>query len=201
MDYEQFNSLSKKELLEGLQLCFKNWELHFAAAQILADKKIFNLANSHLILAWEEYIKAITIRIKRRNPPSDIFKNEKKMIQDLFKNHTTKHTIAITNDKFLRNIISIATKRAWRTLETDRKTIEENKKRLQDITMWTESRRKDANCKKNIGFYVDLKNKKWISPTDIITKEIFEKSNDVITQYRIIKLWIEAWWTCPKCHK
>ncbi len=186
---------------EGSLLALKNAKEHFAVAQS-AEGISLGIANSHLILAAEEAIKADVLS---RVSITDEWL-EHLNLDEFFRSHNHKHQEIVNDfgiDLFLQHFLGglmdwgDEIQQLNVTPEEKEKIVEEWK---DNFAGWSKRRHvelrrqhraydqwwKNANKMKNQGFYVGLKKQtgEWDSPSDI-TKEQFEKSLEIVS--RIIR--------------
>lgn len=180
MDDKTFDSIDKQEILKGFKIILSNANNHFNCAKILADKKLFGLAISHLILASEEAIKAIYFARKK------MFPDERLDITGLFSNHFSKHSTAVdimdlVKDFYYNSVSLIAdhisknpdvSDKDKSIVESEHKLFVEqyNKFNLEYLIKWWEK----ANRLKNKGFYADYYRNKWSSPEDLKEQDYLE---------------------------
>lgn len=176
-----FASLSKEQLFEGFSLCRENAKQHMNCAQLMFEKEIYGIANSHLILGAEEAIKATLILAQYFNVDTEI-----KSIKPYFKKHEIKHEKGKEMDEAYKVIIPIinALKAILRRdvlsfLQNALKLINSN----ESVEWW-----KRANDQKNKGFYVDYTDGKWISPTHFSTQDYSESKKAVQDIFDMLKL-------------
>jgi AbiV family abortive infection protein len=166
-------------------------------ATLIAKEGHYPMANSHLILAMEEAIKALFLYYKYQ------LNNVEIPVSALFKRHSHKHQFAKDNYKhFYNSLIKLMTKivdsnkstfteehfkevAEQDPLESDKQrfiidyfnaqyerirrlNVEESMPKIQE---WFNK----ADLNKSIGFYADYVNKKWRAPS-IITEEDYELS-------------------------
>ncbi|MFL5765448.1 MAG: AbiV family abortive infection protein [Bacteroidia bacterium] len=198
MNNTQFNNLSITQAKEGFRFCTENADIHYKVAEILAGKKMYPIANSHLILATEEATKAIFLYFKAR--AIDFEYDVKKM----FFSHSDKHKIASENygafyEMLLRLLHQLSegikvgfTEEYFNTLSKTEPLEAENQKliimafdaQIQRLNKFNfEKNRatvnswwKEADQNKITGFYVDYKNNSWFKPSRI-TKDDYELSH------------------------
>lgn len=169
MDDKTFNTLTDQQLYEGFKHCCESAEAHVSCAETMEKAKHFGLANSHLILGVEEAIKGLLIlnRLLRVDIPI-------KSIEPYFKYHQEKHKqgknmtfdmenhgVVVDFPLILTTMVGYFSKKLNKAdllkLGIDFAFI-----RPIDEAWW-----KEANDKKNAGFYVDYNNGKWKPPTYI----------------------------------
>ncbi len=191
MNTQEFNLLSKGRLLSGFKLCHKNADTHFKTAISAADKSYYGIANSHLILAVEECIKATYFLQK-------IFSPEKKInVGQIFFSHTEKHDagwgsckgIIEASEVFLNMTYEVGLKKIKdpklkQKLMDDFREAKEFGKRLNTIKIKSWWRK--ANQNKNRGFYVDFKNGKWITPHNSISKRDYLNSYAIVGSFMMV---------------
>lgn len=179
----------------GHDLAMKNAKAHLRSAELIASNNIsYGIANSHLILASEEIIKAYMCYAKFFEPGIEI-----KGFDSYFKDHKQKHkaisqlSFAINFFKTMTNIIiepvkNLKAKKGWNF--TDKELIKSRDQGFEDILAWLNSIPNidhnehwwnEANTNKNKGFYVDVINNKWLSPENI-TKEEYERSYAIVNE-------------------
>lgn len=192
MKPDVFKNLSDSLAKQGFELCSDNAWLHFSIACDIAKEKNYALANSHLILAAEEAIKALILCYKHQ------LKGFTMDVRDLFTDHRSRHKLARENFEFyhaqfvglLEQLVRHETHN-YELLED--KESDEGKYLQSNITFYTIKadqirnynpviRKKEidkwfkgADKAKESGFYVDLINNSWRS-TLSFTLEEYEKS-------------------------
>lgn len=177
MDDSIFEKLTPEELYEGLVQCKQNAEAHRTCARAMADRELYGLANSHLILGVEEAIKAMILLNKYLKTPLPI-----ESIKPYFRNHPKKHAqglkmmVDVAENRLipdltilLDNFVSVIQKRT--TVSEALKTVLPMIRPLDNLDEWWSN----ANDQKNNGFYVDFVNGKWQPPT-LITREQYKES-------------------------
>jgi len=90
--------LKKSEYNEGSEKALLNSEKHYEASLLLSKNELFPFAVTHLILAAEELVKAIVLKLRSLNNAVKIPDLDK-----YFKNHTLKHERLIKMVKALDN--------------------------------------------------------------------------------------------------
>lgn len=181
---------------QGYTLALENTLAHFQAAELIAEKNNYGIANSHLILASEEAIKAYMCYSKFYEPEMLI-----KDFEKYFRNHKSKHN-AIKDLSFFKNfmfeIMKVITKPMKQLAKeknwdfNDEEFLAKRKEGVQNLIKWlgtipdidhNEQWWNEANTNKNKGFYVDVINNsnKWQFPNQI-TKEDYEKSHKIVSE-------------------
>src|SRR5689334_1265565 len=97
-----------QNLIEGYKLALENAKNHFKAAELISSQVCYGIANSHLILASEEAIKAFAIFNKMYFPNFEFEGFDK-----VFKDHKHKHNILTRfsfETKLINRIFNIAIK-------------------------------------------------------------------------------------------
>ena len=82
---------SKLDYLEGHRLCIKNALEHIETSKLAIRQKFYGIANSHLILASEEGIKAAMLFSIHIEPKLE---NKIKNFNKNFKDHIHKHKVS-----------------------------------------------------------------------------------------------------------
>ena len=197
MESFEFNNLTKKQAEEGFCLCSDNADIHYSMAALIAKEGHYPMANSHLILAMEEAVKAIFLYLK-------YIKNEVNIdVKKMFKKHQHKHEFARDNyDVFHNNVIEVlaqiieAHKISFseetfslmdeievENIRVNMQALESRYKRIASLNLkeslpnihkWFNK----ADLRKSRGFYVDFLNNQWKKP-DEITKEDYNFSEFV----------------------
>ncbi len=186
MESFEFNNLTKEQAEEGFRLCSNNADVHYDMATLIAKEGHFSMANSHLILAMEEAVKALFLYLKYIHNNVDID------VKKMFKRHQHKHEFARDNydvfhNKGLEvlgqvneaNKISFSEEALSQMDETEAENIrifmeafEARYKRiaklnlqasLPNIRKWFNK----ADQYKSRGFYVDFQNNQWKKPDEI----------------------------------
>jgi AbiV family abortive infection protein len=179
---------------QGYTLAMENTLAHFQAAELIAEKNNYGIANSHLILASEEAIKAYMSYSKFYEPEMVI-----KDFESYFSNHKLKHK-AIKDISFFKNFMieimkvtikpmkQLAKEKKWDF--TDDELLAKRKEGVEDLIKWlgtipdidhNEQWWNEANTNKNNGFYVNVINNRWQFPNQI-TKEDYEKSHKIVSE-------------------
>ena len=197
MESEEFNKLTKEQAEEGFRLCTENASVHFEMAELIAKKKHFPMANSHLILAAEEATKALFLYFKYQ------LNNIEIPVKSMFKRHSHKHEFAKDNyEYFHQNLVKILSKidKSNQNAFTDKyfnelteqsfvesemqnsvmQLFEMQFKRIKSLNIeeslpnihkWFNK----ADLNKSRGFYSDFVNKQWKTPS-VITEEDYNLS-------------------------
>lgn len=169
---------------EGFRLAFENAKRLFKSAEALENEKEFPVANSLLILAAEEGVKAYTILIKHFLPDKNL--DSYKMV---FKDHTFKlqflsgivlfveiikkfyeyfHYPVLQNaDKTPEEITKIKSRCIKKFVNWSKRAARSETSKLSKQLDWWEN----AKTMKEKGFYVGHNNKKWVSPSLINRKD------------------------------
>ncbi len=182
----------------GCILALDNAKKHLAAANAIKSIS-FGMANSHLILAGEEAIKADLLDRTAVNPQ---WLDEG--IDEFFRNHIHKHKESLKT-QFMGLFIEEVFERIISTSEILNRSKLTKEKKARLVDKWTNKTSKylseiessvdkklepnktwwnNANNSKNLGFYVGIVKDKgnWIGPFDI-TQEQFEKSLQVVSHF------------------
>ena len=175
MTNAEFQSLTKMETFIGANACLKSARALFKVAQDAASTAQFGVANSLLILSTEECIKcAVFLGAYFGTPPPQ-------GVAGFFKSHSTKHDQAgeiqpVVN--FIAQARSAFThvfkyrKSAYGTVFNFAiatifahigYSLQQESSKLTDFGSWW----KQANTRKNDGFYVDFRKGYWTIPTDV----------------------------------
>ena len=179
----EFNNLTSEKALEGAKQSIKNALELKKSAELLAKQKIWGVANSLLILAAEEGIKAFVLYTKFSTPS---YKFEEALIQYLFVDHKVKHEFAkksflsLSNGfiSFLQTIVSLLGKDKSNFKAEFMKHYEEaeknklNEKEVNKIKVFWEQ----ADNNKNKGLYIDFNNNNWLNPQDSINEKIYKNT-------------------------
>jgi AbiV family abortive infection protein len=197
MESLEFNNLSKEQAEKGFRLCSNNADVHYNMSALIAKEGHFPMANSHLILAMEEAIKAIFLYLKHIHNDVDF------EVKKMFKKHQHKHEFARDNfDVFYEKGLEVlgqvneANKIAYseeRLSQLDQEEAENIRivalaldasykkmarlnleSSLPNIQKWFNK----ADLQKSRGFYVDFQSKQWKIPQEI-TKEDYKFSEFV----------------------
>lgn len=170
--------LGFKQIIKGIAHCYDNSNSLFKSALILKRNKKFAPGSSLLILSIEELIKALSL-FYSLILDEDI--NEDTLLKELFDSrdlHGTRLEFALYISNFLKSL----------NIKQIRKAKIENPEDLSnaillnmDISILNKAVIKDrrllnnwfkqANQRKNMGFYVSLNSKQWITPEKIDEKE------------------------------
>lgn len=184
----------------GFELALKNAHNHLAVAE--ASQKIsYGIANSHLILATEEAIKAamlFQLSIDKAMLAEALVDFDK-----YFSSHKYKHEAIRNYELFgglienLLNLILAPFKDVDPETETDEEFAHKKNEGLDNMISWLEDMEEDrttldtnqdwwkqADNKKNLGFYVSLLKKKgqWEGPLSISEKQ-YSKSKKIATEF------------------
>ncbi|HRE74328.1 MAG TPA: AbiV family abortive infection protein [Flavobacteriales bacterium] len=189
----------KKEpdFYSGFSIALENSKTHFKGAEMLAREKLFGLANSHLILAAEEGIKAYMLFAKHF---------DKDLLVEDFDQYFQKHKFKHENIKgiqfflsLMKNMLEITFGRVKSAIlkGEDRPSIEElrghQKDGIQDLIGWLKGDPKiefneewwnQADNMKNKGFYVGFNkgNAQWESPDKVDEKQ-YKKSYKIVNEF------------------
>lgn len=195
-------SLDQAKAKEGFDLSLLNEERHIQCAENLAKTREFGIANSHLILGAEEAVKAMILFAIGSDlyPENDYFGE---FADRFFRDHKTKHATAFMTVfpvilfESLMAIITSAVKETNILSATDEvkkefvvrtmKSFYESGFSQSDSFYKEANWWKDANRKKNVGFYVDFVNKKWQTPVSITQQEYHESNEFVKRLLSVIK--------------
>ena len=169
----------KRKYHLGYLYTIKNAKAHYKAATYLSKYVNYGIAYSHLVLATEEAIKALWLYERSQG-----FAGNEDEFKLFFSHHLYKQDYL--KDSLIRldpmDILGQIFKNAWRrnlNKQEELKQCEDTVKGEVKPTREEERRKtvlewlKDANYKKNYGFYVgfDEKSKFWTSPRYIGKKE------------------------------
>lgn len=173
--------------LNGYRLAIENAKKHFEIAELIVKNGIsFGIANSHLILASEETVKAGMLFSLHHDPEMKVDD-----FDEYFSNHKHKHKTIISIEfmfSFMDDIIKMVSKPArdrynakggYLNAEEYKKSMDEGIENL--IThldkiligvngiKTNEEWWQQANAKKNLGFYVHLNKSslKWETPATV----------------------------------
>lgn len=197
MNKKEFLLLSKEELFKGVSYSNNSAANHLKAAQLLATNNIFGIANSHLILAAEEGVKAafFHIRIITFSKKTGIKMFSEERIKNIFSNHKAKHAFVKANYSFFSEILKTIINKVYTFVEKSQ--IKNKQEELNTIKTVLNFVSKDNNADwwdhadnmKNSGFYVNYKNK-WLLPSDISKKE-YLKSYPIVGQLLVVTQLLE----------
>lgn len=194
MENSDFNNLTEIQAEEGFLLCSANADVHYEMAELIAKQGHYPMANSHLILAMEEAVKAIFLYLKYIRNDVNI------EVKAMFKKHQHKHEFARDNystfhskgieilaqmnaankisfsEEVLSQMDELEAESTRFTLQVfearfkriARLNLEES---LPNINKWFNK----ADQRKSRGFYVDFQNNQWKAPNEI-TKENYQLS-------------------------
>lgn len=186
--------INKIDYKKGFEYAFNNTKAHFNAAELLASNINYGLANSHLILAAEEAVKAYIIFTKHYDSELEIPDFNK-----YFENHKHKHNTIRDMTFFfslLMQMSMISIKPTLRLLKKNKKNISEKElkekfeKGIDNLIDYLNSVPKidnneqwwnEANNNKNRGFYVNIINNSWQSPNQI-TEQDYYKSLKIVQE-------------------
>jgi len=181
---------------EGFDLAINNANDHFNAAELIAKDISYGIANSHLILAAEEAVKAYMIFVRAYEPEREITNYDK-----FFGDHKHKHK-ALAEISFsmilFQQSIDIISKPLleYMASEEDDDTddidgfIKARNKGFDDLITWLKTMPKiennkqwwnDANKDKNDGFYVGNVDSKWRTPKNVTLKD-YQKSHKIVKE-------------------
>lgn len=175
MNDDLFYKLTKEQLFNGANLSVANGEAHLMCAEEMAKLNQFGLANSHLILGVEEFIKATLLFAAFLNIKID------DKIRPYFGDHKAKHKAGELMDIPYQKVSSIINLIELFTNASKKKfSIAKFLNVIEDLGDDTNYQDwwKNANNRKNDGFYVGYEND-WKYPQQITSKE-FEKSKRAI---------------------
>lgn len=180
----------------GYKLAVKNAKDHLKVAKICAEKRLYGIGNSHLILASEEGIKSVMLFAKHKKPNIKIEDFDK-----FFRDHKHKHNEILQLEKsfyFMQKMVMITLTPAFKRYKKKGKLeIEEalalRDKGVDNLEVWLksiiankgetgfdETWFNNANNRKNLGFYVHYeKTGGWHTPAMIRKKE-FTKSLQLV---------------------
>lgn len=190
------NYPNNTDFKEGYKLALQNARNHLEVA-IVAKNISIGIANSHLILASEEAIKAeFTYRV-HLNPE---WLDEKHEFDKLFKNHLHKHKKSHEDELFGAFVIGFIDKlgqaqEQFKEKKISEEEIEEKSQLFYDemkewvngvktgqVPLETNERWwSHANFYKNLGFYIDIDKEtgSWSGPFNV-TSEEFEESRRIV---------------------
>jgi AbiV family abortive infection protein len=173
MNDQIFNNLTKEQLYEGASLALKNIDAHFLCANLMAKSGQYGLANSHLILGCEEAIKSVLLFAGCFNIPINT------SVSPFFKSHKAKHEVGEKNDKPMKVVFLIINCIELIIRKDKRITIPQLiLEAINIITDASEEWWKNANERKNDGFYVGFELNNWKYPQQI-TKQEYEISKNM----------------------
>ena len=196
--YSDMNFTENTNIRQGCLLALDNAKKHLSIAIKIKDIS-YGIANSHLILASEEALKACCL--DRLSINADWVNSID--FPKVFKSHIYKHRESLQNQKlgvfmmeFLQNLTGYFENKKNQNLSKEemRKTIQEFSKNfcswvdeIKDIVnQKMESEEKwwnSANDNKNLGFYIDLKDTNdWIGPFNI-SEEDFKESLKIVSDF------------------
>jgi AbiV family abortive infection protein len=187
------------DYFEGYKLSIANAKKHFECAELIVKDGIsFGIATSHLVLSSEEAVKAAMLFFLDYDPEIKIEDFDK-----YFSDHKHKHkTISALEFglSFKKNMIDTLVNPAKERFKrkgdylTKEEIQESGDEGVDNLIKWfdnilnetsqvktNEEWWKQANSKKNAGFYVELNrgNGKWKSP-DAIAKEEYLKTKAIV---------------------
>lgn len=181
MEDAVFQRLSKEQLFEGFTLCRENAKQHIRCAELIFEKQIYGIANSHLILGAEEAIKATLLLARYLNVDSQI-----ESITPYFRSHGAKHKKGKEMDEGYKAIVPIINA-LKAILSRDVLSIIQNVLKLinphTSAGWWGR-----ANDQKNRGFYVDYTGGKWILPTHFSSEDYLDSKKVVQEIFDVLKL-------------
>lgn len=193
------NSNRNIDYKQGYLLALDNAKKHLEVA--LVSKHIsLGIANSHLILATEEAIKADILYKITVNPAW----LEHTSFDEYFRNHKYKHTEG-SKSQLLNSFLSLSLEKWFefgdrmknstltkekkkkfieRLIEKSSNWVEEYSNEARQKHLSNEEWWKAANGNKNLGFYVNLDKRTsiWKGPFDI-TQEQFDKSFEIVSEF------------------
>lgn len=192
--------MQSKHFDDGATLAYESAMRLYNSACLLADNKIYPVANSLLILAAEEASKAFVIKIQGTNP-TDLDDTFKKSFED----HKTKIEM-IRGTVFFSTLLKKVFQFEMEPLLADAQKEPDFDKRIElishyrkkgfdDLVNWLKTEKtskndmsaelewwKHAKVLKENGFYLGVSNNKWLSPSKI-TKTAFNKSLKFVQSY------------------
>ena len=159
----------RESFFEGYKLALKNAKELLKSAKLVAENKNYGIANSLLVLAAEERIKAFEF-LKRSmgavgNQTIPLYKHKEKH-KYIWNIRHIKYWSDEFGEIFAKVILRKYFKKAPRKLSKQKKVLSKN-----EIRQWYNK----ADSKKKLGFYVDKKEGKWNIPSQIKKTE-FDKS-------------------------
>ena len=174
----------------GYELAILNANNHIKVAELTSKEICYGIANSHLVLAAEEAIKAYMIFTRAYDPTFEI-----KDFDKFFENHKHKHH-AISElsyqHVFWTKILEISTNPFYELLKKDDfstdDVINAKDKGVDNLIEWLETIPEidhdeqwwnEANNNKNRGFYINKNNNTWQSPNDI-TEQQYNESYKIV---------------------
>lgn len=179
----QLKKLTRKDLIKGSDLALQNAVKLIESADLLTSRYMFGHANSLVILGVEEGIKSFVLYLYAIFSPK-----QEKLLCEVFTKHKAKHEVWAFIE-MLNTMISmfIAVGQLYKDLEEQKvvKTedcgslsineatsilkqwADETANPLQEIKEWYLK----ANNKKNVGFYVDYIDQKWVNPLDLCEED------------------------------
>ncbi len=184
--------------LKGYKLAIQSAKDHFEVGKMCADKNLYGIANSHLILASEEGIKAAMLFAKYKKPNIRIEDFDK-----YFSDHKHKHgeILSLEKEFYMMNrmlgfVLNPLMEKYQEKgpLEAD-EIIKIRDKGVEELIDWLklvvknkgdmgfdDGWFKSANHKKNMGFYVHYERSgKWNTPSMIGKKE-YQKSFELVSR-------------------
>lgn len=192
--------IKELDYLLGYELALKNSTNHFEAAELIAKNISFGIANSHLVLAAEEAVKAIQLLIIHYYPES---KSED--LNKMFSNHKYKHETIRSAEAFgflieglmkhicdpILSLLQLNDKPSTYQIKKSRRagidsSIEWMKRLVEGVEKsdFNDDWWKQADYNKNKGFYVNINNKnsKWETPEQI-SEKFYQKSNKIVASF------------------
>lgn len=186
------------DFLAGHRAAVKNAKDHLKAAEMLRDAKLCGFANSHLILASEEVLKAGMLFSKHFMPEIEV-----PDFESYFKDHKFKHKILEVFEvlfNFQDNLLDSTMKNFKNQLEENKELLNEElileirKANIDNVvnnvkafpvsakdTFSSGNWWKNANYQKNKGFYVNIEKNTWVIP-DSITEADFNESYSIVSK-------------------
>jgi len=185
---------------EGFRLAFENAKRLFKAAEALEKEKEFPIANSLLILAAEEGIKAYTILIKYFLPDKNL-----EMFKSVFEDHTFKLNVLrgfVLWIELMKKFIEYYYLPALQNLDKPYKEVKKLKsKYIANFVNWAKKDQRDkkngllkqlnwwkhAKAMKENGFYVRHNKGKWFVPTAIKKTHYLRTKKYVEANFQILE--------------
>jgi AbiV family abortive infection protein len=180
---------------QGFDFIMLNAKAHLRTAELTASEGLYGIANSHLILCSEEAIKGYMVFSRHFDPELAIKDFQKFFSDHKFKHQTIRDMMSFLNftsrmlDISIGPLLQLAMTKKRKNVSED-EILAARDKGVDDLIAWlkfmpnieyNEQWWNEANTNKNKGFYVNLLNDNWQTPSEI-TEEHYEKSFQIVTQ-------------------
>lgn len=190
MTTEKLMSLPKPFLLDGAKQCAENANDLYTGGIELSKSKKYGAANSLLILAAEEYVKAGVLIIGFCGFTPD-FK-----VEQIFVHHNAKHKQAKKMFPVLRFVSTLSKLVKIKEIKSSNRLHTIFQKALAVLSLFVNSKEKKfvtwwnkADNQKNIGLYVDYRQSKWQLPSQIEEADFMKTKSMVepfVTAFKFI---------------